>query len=52
MLLKPDRKYKDTKFWMTHIYYVHDFLRSFFAVSFLNDEDFPDYTELLQNLEN
>ena len=42
MLLKPDRKYKETKFWVTHMYFVHEFLKSVFAVSFLDDSDFPD----------
>ena len=43
MLLKPDRKYKETKFWMTHMYFIHDFLKNLFAISMLDDSDFPDY---------
>eukprot|EP00347_Sterkiella_histriomuscorum_P012473 403368442 len=42
MLLKPDRKYKETKFWLTHMYFVHDFLKSVLAISFFEDSDFPD----------
>ena len=43
ILLKPDRKYKDTKFWMTHMYYVHEFMKNVFAISLLEDADFSDY---------
>lgn len=43
MLLKPDRKYKHRKFLISHKYFVHDVLKSLFAVSILDDQDFPDY---------
>ena len=51
LLTKPDRKYKETKFWLTHMYFVHDFLKSFFAVSMLDDADFQDCQALLFTLE-
>ncbi len=50
-LLKPDRKYKESKFWMTHMYFVHDFLKNIFAVSLLDDSDFPDYQQILANIQ-
>lgn len=40
MLLKPDRKYKYSKFYLTHIYYVQEFLRNLFAIAFLEETDF------------
>jgi len=43
MLLKPNRRYKNTKFWETQAYFIHDFLKTLFAVSFLEDTDFSDY---------
>lgn len=43
MLLKPDRKYKYSKFYLTHIYYVHEFLKNMFAISMLEESDFSDY---------
>lgn len=43
MLMKPDRKYKQRKFLISHKYFVHDILKNLFAVSLLDDSDFPDY---------
>jgi hypothetical protein len=42
MLLKPNRKALDYEAWVFYDYFVHDFLNKAFAVSLLNDEDFPD----------
>lgn len=42
MLLKPNRKALDYEAWIFYDYFVHDFLNKAFAVSLLNDEDFPD----------
>ena len=43
MLTKPDRNYYKNKGWMYYDYFVFDFLNKVFAVSLLDDEDFPDY---------
>lgn len=52
MLLKPDRKYKQKKFLISHKYFVHDMLRNLFAVSLLEDEDFSDCNpEVIATLE-
>ena len=42
MLLKPDLKYKQRKFLISHKYFVHDTLKTLFAVSMLDDTDFTD----------
>ncbi|CDW75265.1 beach domain-containing protein [Stylonychia lemnae] len=49
-LLKPDRRYKQTNFWMTHMYFIHDFMKSMLAVGFLEDSDFSDAQTLINNL--
>ena len=51
MLLKPDRKYKQKKFLISHKYFVHDVLKNLFAVSLLEDSDFSDYQLLIATLE-
>ena len=43
LLLKPDRKYKQSKFLISHKYFVHDTLKNLFAISLLEDGDFADY---------
>lgn len=48
LLLKPDRKYKQRKFLISHKYFVHDMLKNLFAVSLLEDSDFPDYQAQLK----
>jgi hypothetical protein len=52
LLLKPDRKYKQRKFLISHKYFVHDVFKNLFAVSMLEDEDFEDYQQVLQTLES
>jgi hypothetical protein len=42
MIMKPDRKYKTSKFYLTHIYYIQEFLQNLFAVAMLEEEDFRD----------
>ncbi len=51
MLLKPDRKYKQRKFLISHKYFVHDVMKSLFAVALLEDQDFSDYKAILAQLE-
>jgi hypothetical protein len=51
LLLKPDRKYKQSKFLTSHKYFVHDTLKNLFAISLLEDGDFADYKQLLEYLE-
>jgi hypothetical protein len=51
MLLKPDRKYKQRKFLVSHKYFVHDMLKNLFAVAMLEDSDFPDCQQLINILE-
>jgi hypothetical protein len=43
LLLKPDRNYKHRKFLISHKYFVHETLKNLFAVSLLDDSDFPDF---------
>ena len=43
MLLKPDRKYKQRKFLISHKYFVHDTMKTLFAVAMMEDKDFSDY---------
>jgi len=52
LLLKPDRKYKQRKFLISHKYFVHDVFKNLFAVSMLEDEDFEDYQQVLNTLES
>jgi hypothetical protein len=49
MLLKPNRKALDYPSWVFYDYFVFDFLNKAFAVSLLNDEDFPDLVKPLQS---
>lgn len=51
LLLKPDRKYKQRKFLVSHKYFVHDMLKNLFAVAMLEDADFPDCQQLINTLE-
>ena len=32
------------------MYFIHDFLKNLFAISMLDDSDFPDYQQVLLNL--
>jgi hypothetical protein len=52
LLLKPDRKYKQRKFLISHKYFVHDVLKNLFAVSMLEEDDFEDYQQVLHTLES
>jgi hypothetical protein len=52
MLLKPDRKYKQRKFLISHKYFVHDTMKNLFAVALLEDQDFSDYKTLVAQLED
>ena len=52
MLLKPDRKYKQRKFMISHKYFVHDAMKNLFAVALLEDQDFSDYKTLVAQLED
>jgi hypothetical protein len=52
MLLKPDRKYKQRKFLISHKYFVHDTMKNLFAVALLEDQDFSDYKTLVVQLED
>ena len=45
MLMKPDRKYKHSKFYLTHIYYVHDFMKKLLAVAMLEEDDFREFVD-------
>ena len=51
LLLKPDRKYKQSKFLVSHKYFVHDTLKNLFAISLLEDADFADFNQMLEYLE-
>ena len=51
MLLKPDRKYKQSKFLISHKYFVHDTLKNLFAIALYEDSDFVDYKVLVELLE-
>jgi len=43
MLVKPNRKYSQNKFWQTQAYFFHDFLKTVFSLSFMDDSDFKDF---------
>jgi hypothetical protein len=51
MLLKPDRKYKQSKFLISHKYFLHDTLKNLFAISLYEDSDFIDYKAMVEMLE-
>ncbi len=51
MLLKPDRKYKQRQFLISHKYFVHDTLKSLFSIALMEDSDFSDYRAALAQLE-
>ena len=43
MLMKPNRKYKQRKFLISHKYFVHDTMKNLFAIALMDDSDFSDY---------
>ena len=52
LLLKPDRKYKQRKFLISHKYFVHDTMKNLLALALLEDQDFLDYKTLVAQLED
>ena len=44
--MKPDRKYKTSKFYLTHIYAVHEMLQKLVAFALLEENDFKEYYDI------
>ena len=43
LILKPDRQYLQSMVYKYYDYVVEDYMKKLFAVSLLNDDEFPDF---------